>query len=167
VEKEVQPEFVAALRNALKPKCHALISSVIGGPPYFQPAELTHLLSRYFTVECVDFYGCATWARVEGQLFNIVEQCEKAQKALAWERVRMEQQNTEPDGAARQRRWRKLIRAAAKSRTLTALMNNILSLPSFVIKPLLRATLPARAFNNLAASLSLERTHTHAIVSRE
>lgn len=167
VEKAAQAEFVAALRNALRPNSRAFISSVIGGPPYFQPDELTSLLSRHFTVECLNFYGCAAWARIEGRLFNFVEQCDKARKWLARERVRMKLQSAESGGVAGQRLWRKLIRSAAKSRILTAIVTTLLATPSYVLKPLLRATLPAKAFNDLAASLSWERTHSLVIVSNE
>ncbi len=167
VEKERQDGFLQEIRAALKPDRRALVSSVIGSPPYFQPDELVALLSRHFRVQSAEGYGCVIWAKLEGRLFSFWDRADRVRRML-----RSEVQQSEVVTIGASTRWPtrlagRVLYFASRRRLVRTGVAAILGATTAMIKALLRARSLPKLCNTFAHSWSLQRTHTHIIVYKD
>lgn len=167
VDSGAQEAFVQAMGRAMKPGTQAVVSSVIGPRPYFQPEQFAALLRTCFAIKTTEFYGSAAWARQEGRMYRFTVRLARLRQWFALGSAAAVPEIERIQRPSSRRTAQTLVRCASRNAVTRRALDIVLSLPFVLTRAIVRARLPARLANGLAARFSLRRTHTLVVVERK
>jgi 2-polyprenyl-3-methyl-5-hydroxy-6-metoxy-1,4-benzoquinol methylase len=165
MNRQTQKEFLSEMNNLLKKNGKALITSKIGGKPYFTSDELINLLSEHFEIKAVKYYGGKFYSRGEKLLFDKYQKANKIQRLLALSRNDWEKEFNTFDNL-RKRIVISITCFVKEYKFLKVVTNAFLLVLKNIIKIILGWKFPAKFFHFMSEKLSLGRTHTFLVVGK-
>lgn len=165
MDEDEQKAFLSAVNSLLKEGGTGVITSVIGEKPYFKSEDLVMLLSEYFKIKSVEYYGSRWYGRFDGLLFDIYKQSDKIQGCLAFNREELRNKFASLTNPNR-RLVEAVIAFIIRFNSLKVLTFVFLKMIKRLIRIYLSCKIPAKIFNFISRKFSHKPTHTFVLVAK-
>ncbi|MHC4265882.1 MAG: class I SAM-dependent methyltransferase [Planctomycetota bacterium] len=165
MDEHEQRTFLCAMDSLLKENGTGVITSVIGEKPYFESADLVMLLSEYFEIKYIEYYGSKWYGRFDGLLFDMYKQTDKIQRFLTFNREELRQKFaslTHPN----KRLAEAVMVFIIRFNNLKILTFVLLKLMKKLIRTYLSWKVPAIIFHFISRRFSFKPTHIFVLVAK-
>lgn len=164
LEKDDQKIFMEEVVQLLRPDGLVVVASLVGDEPYFQPEEITSLVSRSMKVENGFPYGWSAYQRAEQSLFRIYWKLQlahgyaKSSKSMAKKELSHDKEKISKIGL--------MFKHLGHIIVVGSLLSVCLAFSSRMIKIVLSQRWPARYAHRFARAFNLAPSHFMVVATK-